>query len=85
MLQLIVSNQLPDNRDLERLTEFCEGVVKQQPNLELHKAGKLIHRYIQIMEIGVRQFNVEKNNDKLQFKFNGIKDYYLTINHISKN
>lgn len=85
MLRLTIKKQLPDDREYQRLLEYCQGLVAQHPQQGLQALQQMIRRYIKYMELRATKVRVYDEANQLLFKYKNGHDTYFFITKTTLN
>jgi len=79
MLRLTIKKQLPDDREYQRLLEYCQGLVAQHPQTGLQALNEMIRKYMRYMQVRVAKVQVINDVDQVVFRYRNSADTYFYI------
>jgi hypothetical protein len=79
MLRLTIKKELPDDRDYQRLLEFCQGITIMHSTKGLKAISLMIARYIKFMQLRASKVQVIDKEDQITFGYKNSADVYFTI------
>ncbi|WP_295674617.1 hypothetical protein [uncultured Mucilaginibacter sp.] len=79
MLRLTIKKQLPDDREYQRLLEYCQGLVAQKPQTGLQALNEMIRKYMRYMQLRAAKVQVLDSVNQITFKYRNSADTYFYI------
>ena len=79
MLRLTIKKELPDDREYQRLLEYCQGLVAQHSQKGLQALNEMIRKYMRYMDIRAAKVQVLDSVNQITFKYKNSADTYFYI------